>query len=327
MFKSLTGLRLAQIRWCSRVIRSLSRIRSLFGVIRALREFPILRHLFIGLVGYNRPFPLLEDASASIVRYRKPGHEDSDHLKLLMTLARSARPSDYPALFHIRSILPHTHNIFDFGGNAGNLFYCYSKYLKLPSDVVWTVYDLPENIHTGVQVAKQRNESHLRFTNNLRGADEADLFIASGSLHNFERPLPSIIADFKRKPRYVLINRTPLTNGPALATVQDMNDLLVSCMLYNRDELIRGFEQMGYTMLDTWQVAELSLVIPGYPDRSAATYSGIFFKLATPVRNLLHLGRANASGRARPAKHRHTKKPQRRLGRTAAHRSSSSGRR
>ena len=57
-----------------------------------------------------------------------------DYLELHMMLAESARLSDYPALFHIQTVLSHIRSIFDFGGNAGNLFYGYSRYLALPQN-------------------------------------------------------------------------------------------------------------------------------------------------------------------------------------------------
>ena len=64
-----------------------------------------------------------------------------------------------------------------------------------------------------------------------------------------------------------------------MATVQDGGgDNLFSCMVYNLDEMIKGFGQLGYTTVDVWQAAELSLIIPGYPDRSAMSYSGMFFR-------------------------------------------------
>lgn len=268
----LYSSRIVQIRWCSRAIRSLSRMPLLFRIIKALREWP----LFAGLLGYNRPFARLEDAEAAIVCYNKPGHEDANHLNFLMT--QPLRPSDYPALFHIQSFLSQVHTVFDFGGNAGNLFYNYSEYLRMPSDLIWTVYDLPENIAIGFALAKQRQEMRLRFTDDLVHVDGSDLFIASGSLHYFEKPLIQILADCKKKPRYILINRTPLTNDPSFATVQDSNGMLVGCKLYNRDTLIQGLERMNYTLVDSWQVAELSLIIPGYPDKSAPAYSGLLFK-------------------------------------------------
>jgi len=272
-------VRLVQVRFCSKIVRRLSRIPSAFIVIRSIRELPVFRSLFGALLGHNRPFATLDAASASIARYVKSGHEHRENLELHMLLAESARPSDYPALFHIQTILSQIRSVFDFGGNAGNLFYGYSRYLELPQSFVWAVYDLPKNLDAGARLAKERREARLRFTENFADAGEADLFIASGSLHYFEKPLFSIIAALKKKPRYVLVNRTPLTAAPTFATVQDLgSDKLFSCMVYNRDEMIKGFEQLGYMTVDAWQAAELSLIIPGYPDRSATSYSGMFFR-------------------------------------------------
>ena len=141
------------------------------------------------------------------------------------------------------------------------------------------MYDLPKNLEVGARLAKEKREGRLRFTGNFADAEETDLFIASGSLHYFDKPLFSIIAELKKKPTYVLVNRTPFTAAPTLATVQDGGgDKLFSCMVYNRDEMIKGFEQLGYATVDVWQAAELSLIIPGYPDRSAMSYSGMFFR-------------------------------------------------
>jgi putative methyltransferase (TIGR04325 family) len=201
---------------------------------------------------------------------------------MLMEAADKAYPSDYPALFHIQTVLPHLRSLFDFGGNVGNLFYCYSKYLELPPELIWTVYDLPKNNEIGEQLARNHGETRLRFTDQFSHADGTDLFIACGSLHYFEQPLALMIAGFLTKPRYVLINRTPLIDGPALATVQDGGTHRAACILYNRTHLIREFEAIGYELVDTWWATERSLIIPCYPDRSSHAYSGMFFRLRQP---------------------------------------------
>lgn len=244
-----------------------------------MRRLPLVRDMLIAVVGFNSPFPSLKEAGAAIRNYEGGGHCDADYYKIHLTFVEKARPSDYAALFHIRLLLPGIRSIFDFGGSVGNLFYCYSKYLDLPSDLSWTVFDLPRTIQIGEQMARERNEGRLRFTDRLGDADGIDLFIASGSLHYFERPLADMIAEFRRRPRYVLVNRTPLIDGPAFATVQDGSTWLVACMLYNRDELIRAFATIGYDTVDRWQVPEYSIIIPCYLDRSVRAYSGMLFRL------------------------------------------------
>jgi putative methyltransferase (TIGR04325 family) len=269
--------RIGQIQFWSHLLRRLSAVPRLFAFIKAARELPILRGLLVSMIGYHRPFPTLKDAAAALSGCEGSGHSDPDHARLLMLQADKARPSDYPALFHVQRVLPLVRSIFDFGGNVGNLFYCYSKYLDIPSTVTWTVYDLPGNIEVGQQLADECGDRRLRFTCQLSDAEGIDLFVASGSLHYFDRPLPDIIAEFRHKPRYILINRTPLVDGPAFATIQDGGTHRVACMLYNRDDLARKFAAIGYELLDSWSALERSLIVPCYPDRSVPAYSGMFF--------------------------------------------------
>jgi putative methyltransferase (TIGR04325 family) len=231
------------------------------------------------MTGYSRPFTTLQEATAAIAGYEGGGHSNPGHAKVLMKATEKAGPSDYAALFFLQPIMPLIRTVFDFGGNVGNLFYCYSKYLDLPSDLTWMVYDLPENIEIGEQIASNSGERRLRFTSSLNDGDGADLFIASGALHYFEPPLPEIIAKFKNRPHYVLVNRTPLVDGRPFATVQDAGTFRVACMLYNRDDLIRGFDAAGYDMVESWRALERSVVIPCYPDQSVPAYSGMFFQL------------------------------------------------
>jgi len=179
----------------------------------------------------------------------------------------------------MQSLLPSLRTVFDFGGNVGNLLYCYSRYLALPSDLTWTVYDLPKNLERGAAIACAKRETRLRFTRQFEEADGADLFIACGSMHYFEEPLPDMLAKLSRLPRYVLINRTPLVDGPPLATIQDAEFWRIACVLHNRDSIIAQFNKLGYELMDIWSIDESSVIVVCYPDRSARSYSGLFFRL------------------------------------------------
>jgi putative methyltransferase (TIGR04325 family) len=106
-----------------------------------------------------------------------------------------------------------------------------------------------------------------------------DLLLVSGSLHFFDPPVSHMIAELPEKPAHVLINRTPLINGPTKATVQDKCNVRTARILYNRGELIAAFEMIGYELIDSWQAAELSGGIIGRPEFSADSYSGLYFRL------------------------------------------------
>jgi putative methyltransferase (TIGR04325 family) len=125
----------------------------------------------------------------------------------------------------------------------------------------------------------KHGEKQLQFTGNWNDASGADLLLASGSLHYFDPPVYDMVARLPHKPAHILVNRSPLIDGPTRATVQDGIHWRAGCILYNRDQLIAAFEAIGYELLDRWQAAELSLIIVGKPEFSAVPYSGYYFRL------------------------------------------------
>jgi putative methyltransferase (TIGR04325 family) len=271
--------RIRQIQYCSRLLRGISAVPMGFALVKAVRDLPLLRGILLAVIGYNRPFPTLKEATAAIAGYEGGGHSNHNYLAVKIPDAEKPRPGDYAALFHLERIRTQIANVFDLGGSVGNLFYCYSKYLDFPAGLCWTVCDLAETNRLGEGLAASRNERRLRFTDQLTDADGSDLLILSGSLHYFERPLSDILAEFSIKPRYVLVNRSPLVDVPALATVQDGGTYRLACMLHNRSDLIQGLGTLGYELVDSWDIQNRSVIIPCYPDRSARSYSGLFFRL------------------------------------------------
>jgi putative methyltransferase (TIGR04325 family) len=270
--------RLVQIQHCSRVLRGVCSFPAGFAAVRTARKLPVVRNILGALVGYNQPFPTLKDAAAAIAGYEGGGHHNSSYLSVKIPEAETPRPGDYAALFHLERVASQIHRVFDLGGSVGNLFYCYSKYLNFPSDLRWTVFDLPLTNKVGEDLARSVREERLCFTDQLMDADGQDVFISSGSLHYFEQPLADLLAPLRVKPRYVIVNRAPLVDVPSLATIQDGGTYRLACMLHNRTGLITGMEQLGYELVDSWNIRERSVVIPCYPDLSAKTYSGLFFR-------------------------------------------------
>ena len=275
-------MRLRQVRFCSRWICRLSNIRFGRSLVRWAHRAPIASQMMQFAIGFRGPFATLADAAAAIRGIEGSGHSNPAYRDVHLALADEMRPSDYPALFHLRSVLPKVRKVFDIGGSIGNVFYCYARYLDFPADLTWTVHDLPQTLRMGEELARLRDERRLRFSEQLAEAEGADLLLASGSLHYFDRPLPELIAGFVSRPRYILINRTPLTDGTTCATVQDGGEWLLACMLYNRDQLVQGLEALDYEITDSWQAPELSVIIPGSPEQSAPGYSGLFFRQRAP---------------------------------------------
>ena len=230
------------------------------------------------MLGYHRPFASLAEACAAVAPYANQGHVNAENMECLLQTTEAARPSDYAVMFHMRPLLPALRHVFDLGGNAGNLFYCFEKYVQFAPGFIWTVNDLPDHLRHGEILARQRGATALRFSSDWMDAAKADLLIASGSLHYFDEPLPHMVARLPHKPAHILINRTPITDGAPVAAVQDAKTFRVACMLYNRSDLIREFDRVGYDLVDSWKAAELSLHVPGFPEHSVPEYSGMFLR-------------------------------------------------
>jgi putative methyltransferase (TIGR04325 family) len=269
---------LEQIRRTARWVRGLSRIRAGRHLLKTIQTTPLTRSLLEKCLAYHRPFKTLREAEEALSGYSCGGHENSYSIEEHLELSKAARPSDYAALFHLQPILSDIHRVFDLGGNVGNLFYCYSTYLDGFSRVSWQVMDMPANIASGKALAEQRGAHQLSFTTDWMDANGAELLISSGSLHYFEKTLPQMVSELRERPALILINRTPLTEGPPVATVQDNGAHRTACMIYNRRDLVRDFMRLGYVVEDEWSAAELSLEIPGCPEHRISSYSGMFLR-------------------------------------------------
>ncbi len=272
-------LRVKQVRFANRLLSAIEALPGGSLLMRKLAQWPVTAPILNGILGYHRVFENLSEAAAAAQPYAEGGHINPLGTTAHMSLAAAPRPSDYAALFHIQNLIGSCSSVFDLGGNAGNLFYCYDRYLKFPEDLIWHVYELPEVIARGKQLAAERGEKRLRFTENWLDASGADLLLASGSLHYFDPPVYEMLAKLPEKPAHVLINRSPLITGPTKATVQDGIHWRAACILFNRAQLIAAFEETGYELIDQWQAAELSLIIVGKPEFSATPYSGLYFRL------------------------------------------------
>ena len=153
----------------------------------------------------------------------------------------TTRPSDYPALFHLSRLHFENLSVFDLGGSMGNIFYLYDHYLGFPKSLRWTVHDLPGHVcSAGRDIARQRDESRIDFTDDPHGASDYDVLLISGSLHYFEFTLADYVAGLGQRPKHVLVNRTPLVDASTAATVQYTHGSMVACKLLNRSELDHG---------------------------------------------------------------------------------------
>lgn len=273
-------LRERQIALTAKFVKATTRVPGGRGLLRVAQNLPVARELYNAAMGYRRPFATLTEAKAALARLPVEGHESAANVPHHMEFATAARPSDYAAMFHLQPIAGQMLRVFDLGGNAGNLYYCYAKYLPLPETMTWTVLDLPVNMLAGEAIARDRGETRLRFSDDWQRASGVDVLISSGSQHYFEKTLAQMVGELAEKPKHILINRTPLTEGSEFAVVQVASGFRLPCLIRNRAALLGGLEQLGYQVIDEWKAPELGVEVAGYPERSVSAYSGAFLRLA-----------------------------------------------
>ena len=272
-------LRMRQIRLSAKALGLLGASKFGATIIQKSRSHPLLRSGLDKVLGYRRTFASFSDAQSCASSYIPYGHEHPDEIESHTQLADVIRESDYPALFFLAPVAGELETVFDLGGNVGNLFYAYSRHLTFSKTLVWKVYDLIEKKSFAEKLADARTEHRVRFVEKLADASGADLFIASGSIHYFDTPLSEMLTALDRLPARVIVNRSPMSHGEDLITVQDNGSYLVPCKLHSNRALIVGMQQLGYELRASWPIHERSLWVPSYPELSSRNYSGFFFEL------------------------------------------------
>lgn len=148
----------------------------------------------------------------------------------------------------------------------------------------WQVQDLPENMARGRALALEREADRLSFADTWSEASGADLILVSGALHYLREPLARMLAKLNEPPEFILINRTPITDGAPFATIQDGGPFRVACIVHNRHSLLQELERVGYWLEDSWQATELSLRTPADPKHTVLFYSGLLLRRAKTLR-------------------------------------------
>lgn len=268
----------------SRVVRSwVNNLEDRIPTLRAWHRFEYEQHferlspsnerLFSG-VYRTREEALRAIPPASLVGYDHP-QAASRHLSEVGVI----RPSDYPVLFWLRTLLTDRASIFEFGGGAGVAFYGFQKYLQYPADLRWTICEVPAVAELGAKLACERGARQLSFTADLREANRASVFVASGSLHFLEAPLGEVFRQLPAKPAHLLLNRLPLTTGPEFVTLLNMGPSICPYQVWNATQFADALQAEGYTVVDTWSCSEFRCSIPFHPDRQVRSYSGMYLRL------------------------------------------------
>lgn len=191
--------------------------------------------------------------------------------------ATSIASHDYPVLFHLAPLMPELRVMFDYGGHFGVHYTAYRRYLTYRPDLRWIICEQPEVAAKGEEHRRQHGLDQLEFVTDFAAGEGADALISAGCIHFVERPFVAQLAELKRPPPHVFLNKVPAIDRETRVTIQNTGWSFSPCWVLNRDELIGGMRALGYQLRDSWRCAERSLIIPFHPEHSATHYSGFYF--------------------------------------------------
>lgn len=268
--------------------------------VRELLEGPATRPLFLewrrrhflspeGFGFYFGVYDSFEAARRSLPANPGFGHEAlaDEYVNLR---SRKVFAYDYPVMWWLaRAFGQGAASVLDIGGSVGVHYYAYRSYIDMPAALTWRIVEVPTIAAIGRGLAVERGAAALRFAEDLDEAlrgDPAEVWIAAGSLQYMEDGRPAaLLGRCAGMPAHLLLNKVPLYGGDDYVCTQNIGDgCFVPVQVSNRERFVQGIEARGYVLRDQWEVHERSLYLPGHPERSFPTFSGLYFarSLAQP---------------------------------------------
>lgn len=193
-------------------------------------------------------------------------------------------PYDYPVLFWLDRIFARasTLRLFDIGGGIGVHYYAYKKYLSYPAQLIWQICEVDEVVRVGRTRATEAKANQLHFTSSTDDirSGALDVILSAGALHYIEGPpLWDVAEGAKSRPRNILLNKLPLHDGDEFVSLQNLGSGSFSPLhIWNRGRFVERFQNLGYSLVDTWTVPERMFRI--FDDEvKPFSFSGIYLRL------------------------------------------------
>jgi putative methyltransferase (TIGR04325 family) len=230
-----------------------------------------------GRNAYWGVYSTFAEATAAAPPTKEIGYDHDGPAQMYRPLMDRVEPSEYAVLYWLERALPKGGRVFDFGGHVGLKFYAFRSIGAIPAPISWTVYDVPAVVRSGRELAKNRRENDLTFTETFEDASGADVFLGLGALQYVEASLPDWIQRLAKPPRTVILSAMPLIEGPRYVTLQNIGTAFCPYLIDDAGAVIAGMERLGYTLRHRWKNLEKRCQIADQPERSVLEYTSLHF--------------------------------------------------
>jgi len=269
-----------------RLHRAVDRLGRLPGVLQwRRRQFSKLFQAGRAIGCCQGLFASHAQAASACPTARPLGYDHAAGASMYRDRTHTVYPADYPMMLWLHNAFDDgVRKVFDLGGHVGVAYYAYQKLIPFPTDVTWSVHDVPAVMEAGRKEALQRDPTgQLVFVDSFDAAAEADLLFTSGCHQYLQDTLVQRLASLRQKPRWVLVNLLPLHPRYDYWTVQSIGTAFCPYHIQQSDAFFSTIEQLGYSRIDTWENLEKDCWIAFEPQHSLDRYFGAAFKLNTPT--------------------------------------------
>jgi putative methyltransferase (TIGR04325 family) len=220
-----------------------------------------------------------EQALTSVRPGRLAGY-DHDQLALV-SFERMCRVShwDWPVLYWLKRLEPQIRCLLDAGGHMGTKYRAFHNHLNLDKGLQWVVYDLPAIVRAGRKLAASDGLHGLSFVDDISAAPKADVVLVSGLLQYLDQPFGEFMRKLPELPEHLLLNKVAVRNGPTIVTLENFVCAEVPYQIRNCEEFLASLNALGYEIMDTWELPDLSHVITTHPYIGASTSLGFYARL------------------------------------------------
>lgn len=189
---------------------------------------------------------------------------------------------EYPVFFWLRQIFSEIENdrvikVFDFGGRFGGHFFKFLPFAR-ESNFSWLVCEVEKMAIMG---QKKFENEQLKFTFSFEDMNDNDIFLSSGTIQYVENlSLSNTLMKSSNKPKYILLARLPMqTQVKKFVTLQNQKIAFIPQYVFNKNDFIQEMNDINYELVSEWDDFSDSCVIPFHREKSAFSYTGLYFKL------------------------------------------------
>ena len=179
---------------------------------------------------------------------------------------------DYPVMFWLEQLLPRYSLLLDAAGHMGTKYRAFRDLLDLPAEFEWAVYDVPAIVRAGRSRALKDGLSDLRFYDDLAAVPKSEVLLGSGLLQYLDQPFTTFMRRLPALPEHLLLNKVAVREGGTVVTLEQFPGAEVPYSVLGRAGFEASLAELGYAIIDQWEIAELSYKHPAFGQSSSRGY-------------------------------------------------------